>query len=426
MELYAALSVQRGNLRSFIYNTKSFVNMKKSLRTLKMTTFLTFLGCGSYWLVCASPATTKFVSHFASKKLFTKVDLESAQWNPTSGLLTLRKVVIKAPPEAPIQEALQIEKVVVQSKAFTIKNEERILESLELHSVQLKDHQNAKALTQWFSALRAHVKENRSQAKHPMLIRQLRIFDIHLDDKRGPAVQQGTLVIDQFSSRPWLSDSPLTATFVGEWKDKGPIMIAGSLDLRDDPDEAAKDLDMTVPVQSFPEAQQETLNALLGSRDPEAVETFVISENHGEVHVREGEKSGSLVNRLKDRVLPFRLRSQFLKTDSAQGLLFNIDAPMKDGDEEKLMGVLRKAQQYLEGKSGDDSPEAKLLRRFQRTLSGVTKKTQEALQSTRDIINKTRETVNKGKELFDSTREAARRLFSSDKDKVKEGDQEGD
>ncbi|MDF1663746.1 MAG: hypothetical protein P1V97_18395 [Planctomycetota bacterium] len=391
--------------------------MKKSFRKTKMTTALALLGCGGYWLLCSSPATGKFISHFGSKKLFTELEVGTARWNPFTGRLTLSQITIKAPPDSKNQAPLQIGKVVIHSKPFTLKNKDRVLEKVDIHSVQLENQQSIKDLIDWLSALRAHIQANRIKPKRPLLIHQLRIFDIRLDDDKATLIDHGTLVMHEFSSRPWLNEKPLSMTFVGDWKDKGPVILAGNLDLRPGFEDEAKDLDMTLPTQSFPEAQRAFIKEALSNRGSDVVETFHIAESDSEIHVKEGERSGSLVNRLKDKVLPFRIRSQFIKKDKIRALLFNIYAPMRDGDEKKVLQVIRRAQQYFEGQANENELGTNIFERLRNTVTGVTQKTQRAIDTTRKVIEKTQRSIDKTKEMLDSTREAARRLFSSKKDK---------
>lgn len=388
--------------------------MKKSFRKTKMTTVLACFGLGGYWLLCSSPVTGKLISRFSSKKLFTKVEVGTARWSPFTGRLVASQVTIHAPADSE-RPPLRIGKVVIQSKPLTINNKERILEKVDIHNLQLEDNQSLKDILDWLSELRSHIQAHRIKPKRPLLIRQVRIFDIHLEGNEKTVIDDGTLVLNEFSSRPWLNEKPLLVTFVGDWKGKGPVILAGNLDLRPGFEDEAKQLDMTLPTQSFPEPQRKLIKEALKNRGANVVETFHIAESDSELHIKEGEKSESLVNRLKDKVLPFRIRSQFIKEEPIRALLFNIYAPMKDGDEKKVLQIVRKARAYFEDESSENNPETHILNRLRNTVTGIA-------QRTRKVIERTQRTIHRSKEMIENTREAARRLFSANKEKTEKGD----
>jgi hypothetical protein len=359
---------------------------KKRWRLALIVIFLISL----IWIVCSSPLTTIIVSKQGQKHLHTQVSVQQASWNPLSGEIHLKGVEIKAPEGLQNTRSLLLHEVTIKNSPWALFQETKGLNELVIDSPKLSQQKSIRELLDWLSDFREHMEDHRKDKTKYDLIRRLKI--VHLAGTPGDELpfESATLIISEFSNKPWLHPKPMTAVLVGNSEQPHDVIFAGGLDFRPGAKNRSDNRQIQLDLEALNKLERDAVFAIFAAKekDPKA-SRFKVEYSKNTVQITETETDTAFIDKVKNSVLPLRLRSEALQYTPYHGMLFNVRAPLEPGQEEEALQTLRKTGQLLNSRLDQFNVDRlNFLKTVQQTVDGVKK-------STKKIIDKTRETVRK-------------------------------
>lgn len=286
------------------------------------------------------------------QRLGCEVEVKSAYWRPWSSQLWLRELRITMPQTktqaARVLRVDTLELALGEAKA----PDSVVLEVLRLSNLRLEGEPDTGALIQALKDLHERFKERRKR-----VIRWLQIRRLSIHDMRGRLVLGGRAFdyedLDfeafQVSNRPWLQAQPMHLAWVGRRAQGTEAWLgAGRLDFRPS---ALEDSPHWVWPPVFEDSKTRALWRCLESH-AEQLDFLNASFEKGPTDNRQvllltPKRKKTLLGRLADAVVPLDVASRRVHDEQAQGLFFNLKAPLSDERTARLDFAWQTAEKFF-------------------------------------------------------------------------------